>query len=79
MLYADERRSLNGVIDDLIKFRLVDCTGGMLAVRCNADHLMFSVSGGGFRRWHTGLEDFIVTDNSATSSSSTNARRPPDF
>jgi len=63
VLYIDERKYLLEVIDDLIKFRLVDCTGGSLAVRCNADHLLFSASGESFARWHTGLNDFVVTDN----------------
>ncbi|MGE0129554.1 MAG: class II aldolase/adducin family protein [Blastocatellales bacterium] len=63
MLYVKEREYLLSLLDDLIKFRLVDCTGGLMALRCNADHLLFSGSGEAFRRWHCGLEDFIVTDN----------------
>src|SRR5262249_36470987 len=35
----------------------------MMALRCNANHLLFSVAGEAFRRWRAGLEDFIVTDN----------------
>lgn len=62
MLYTEERKYLLSVRDDLIKFRLLECTGGMLALRCGADHLLFSVTGEAFRRWHVGLEDFIVTD-----------------
>lgn len=63
MLYTDERKYLLGIIDDLVKYRLVDCTGGMVAVRCNADHLLFSAAGESFRRWHSGVDDFVVTDN----------------
>lgn len=63
MLYVKEREYLLSVIDDLFKFRLNDCTGGLLAIRCNADHLLVSCTGEAFRRWHCGLEDFIVTDN----------------
>lgn len=63
MLYVKEREYLLSVLEDLIRFRLVDCTGGLMALRCNADHLIFSTSGEAFRRWHVGLEDFIVTDN----------------
>lgn len=62
MLYLEERKYLLGVQEDLIKFRLVDCTGGMVAVRCGAEHLLFSAAGEAFRRWHVGSEDFIVTD-----------------
>lgn len=63
MLYAAEREYLLGIIDDLVKFRLVDCTGGMLAMRCNDRHLLFSTSGESFRRWHSEVTDFVVTDN----------------
>jgi len=63
VLYTDERKYLLGIIDDLVKYRLVDCTGGMVAVRCNADHLLFSAAGESFRRWHSGVDDFVVTDN----------------
>jgi len=63
MLYVKEREYLLSVLDDLIKFRLLDCTGGLMALRCNADHLLFSVTGEAFRRWRAKLEDFIVTDN----------------
>ena len=64
MLYPDERKYLLGIVDDLVKFRLVDCTGGMLAMRCSAEHLLFSASGESFRRWHSDVNDFVVTDNS---------------
>jgi ribulose-5-phosphate 4-epimerase/fuculose-1-phosphate aldolase len=62
LLYKNERTYLLEVVEDLIRFRLIDTTGGMLAVRCNADHLLFSCTGEAFARWHSGLEDFIVTD-----------------
>lgn len=63
MLYAKEREYLLSVIEDLINFRLLDCTGGLLALRAGPEHLLMSTFGAAFRRWHLGLEDFIVTDN----------------
>jgi len=63
MLYIEEREYLLGVIEDLVKFRLIDCTGGLLALRCGPEHLLMSTFGAAFRRWRLGLEDFIVTDN----------------
>lgn len=64
MLYKDERQYLLEVIEDLIRFRLLDATGGLLAVRCNEKHLLFSGAGESFRRWHLGPDDFVVTDSS---------------
>lgn len=62
MLYLKEREYLLSVLTDLIKFRLVDCTGGLLAIRCNDEHILMTTTGEAFRRWHIGIEDFIVTD-----------------
>jgi ribulose-5-phosphate 4-epimerase/fuculose-1-phosphate aldolase len=62
MLYVQEREHLLTVIEDLVKFRLIDCTGGLLALRCGPEHLLMSTFGSAFRRWRLGLEDFIVTD-----------------
>lgn len=62
MLYVKERKYLISVIEDLVKFRLIDCTGGLLAMRCGPEHLLMSTFGAAFRRWKCGLEDFIVTD-----------------
>ncbi|MGE0129555.1 MAG: class II aldolase/adducin family protein [Blastocatellales bacterium] len=63
MLYVEERQHLLRVLDDLIKFRLIDCTGGLLALRCGPERLLMTTFGAAFRRWRLGLEDFIVTDN----------------
>jgi ribulose-5-phosphate 4-epimerase/fuculose-1-phosphate aldolase len=62
MLYVEQRAELIEVVNDLIRFRLLDCTGGMLAVRCGSDHLLMTTFGAGFRRWCLGLDDFIVCD-----------------
>jgi len=66
MLYVEERTYLLGVVEDLIKFRLLDCTGGLLAMRCGGDHLLASTAGDAFHRWHLSLEDFVVTDLDGT-------------
>lgn len=62
MLYVEERMYLLGILEDLIKYRLIDCTGGLLAIRCNNEHILMTTTGEAFRRWHIGIEDFIVTD-----------------
>lgn len=72
MLYIDERRKLQQIVDDLIKFQLVDCAGGLLAIRCNSEHLLFSSAGESFRRWHIDADDFVVTDNSGNVVEKTN-------
>ncbi len=63
MLYTEERTHLLGVISNLLKFSLLDCTGGVMALRCSPNHLLMTTFGSAFRRWKLGLEDFIVTDN----------------
>lgn len=62
MLYKFEREKLLTIKEDLIRYKLVDCTGGMLSVRCDSDHILMSTTGDSFRRWHMSLSDFIVTD-----------------
>jgi len=63
MLYTEQRTKLISVTSDLIANELLECTGGMLALRVSPDHLLTSTFGAGFRRWRLGLDDFIVCDN----------------
>jgi ribulose-5-phosphate 4-epimerase/fuculose-1-phosphate aldolase len=60
MGYEEERIRLLGVIEDCLRWSLLDCGGGALSVRVPDGNILMTTTGSAFKRWHVGREDFIV-------------------
>lgn len=60
MLYMNERRKVISILNDLLKFNMIDPGGGDISMKCDTDKFVITPTGSAFRRWHVTEEDLVV-------------------
>ena len=63
MMYNEIRTYLVEIVQDMLKYGLLNIGGGAIGYRCNENHILITTTGSAFRRWKITEKDFIVADN----------------
>ncbi len=60
MQYLNVRQSLIAAISDMLRFDVLEPSGGAVSIRLDSGNILMSSTGLAFRRWHVSTSDFII-------------------